>query len=204
MTSEIESTDTDAANATRSRRIIRMLSDWLELLSGPPSPVFTAMVKRRDWTRALNLMFLSLTFSGVALGVNFGLAGFLTSPTQAVLTTKPLIYVLLSSVVLATAYSFVASPLRVKINIQQIFFILISLCLPWLPILIFVDAIRYLPSFPLIFLVNWVGLIIVLLKAMSNFVKGVTEVSQAPKWRVWLTVAGPLIVILILIFRMYG
>lgn len=195
---------TDIQNESRGQRIIRILSDWLQLLSGPPSPVFTDMVNRKDWPRLLNLMFLSLTFSGVALGVNFGLAGFLTNPEEVLATSKPLIYVLLSGVLLATAYSLVSSPLNVKVTLEQTFFILISLCLPWLPILIFVDAIRYLPSFPLIFLVNWVGLIIVFLKVVSNFVQGVTEVSHSPKWRVWVTVAGPLIIILLLLFKMYG
>jgi hypothetical protein len=202
----MESPDTqnDVADQSRARRIIIILSDWLDLLSGPPSPVFTEMVKHKDWTRLLNLMVLSLTFSGVALGVNFGLGGFLTSPGEILATSKPLIYVLLSGVLLATAYCFVSSPLKVKLNLAETFFILISLCLPWFPILIFVDAIRYLPSFPLIFLVNWLGIVIVFLKVISNFVKGVTEVSQSPKWRVWVTVAGPLIVILLLIFKMYG
>lgn len=197
-------TQNDAANQSRVQRFIKILSDWLQLLSGPPSPAFTDLVKRKDWPRLLNLMFLSLSFSGVALGVNFGLAAFLTSPAEILATSKPLIYVLLTGVLLATAYSFIASPLKVRVTLEETFFVMISLCLPWLPLLIFVDTIRYFPPFPLIFLVNWVGLLIVFLKATTNFVKGMTEVSQSPKWRVWLTVAGPLIVILFLIFKMYG
>ena len=188
----------------RARRVVSMLSDWLELLSGPPSPIFSAMVARRDWTRLLSLMLLSLSFSGVALGINFGLAGFLNSPTEVLLNTKPLIYVLLSGVLLATAYTFISSPFGVRISLQDAFFVLLSLCLPWFPVLLFVDAIRYLPAFPLIFLANWIGILIVLLKAVSNFVKGVAEVSRAAKWRVWVTVAVPLAVIVFLIIQMYG
>lgn|SRR2546425_558195 len=188
----------------RARRIIKTLADWLELLSGPPSPVFTQIVRDNDLARLLKLLILSLSFSGVALGVNFGLAGILTHPTDILLTSKPVIFALLCGVLLATTYSFIAAFFRIKIKLQETFFVILLLCLPWLPLLIFADTLRYLPSFPLIWMVTLLAPLIVLLKAMISFVKGVSEVSECPKWRAWLSVIIPLLAASVLIVLMYG
>lgn len=189
---------------SRSRRIIKALADWLELLSGPPSKVFTEITKQKDWPRLLKLVVLSLSFSGVALGVNLGLSGMLTHPSDILLTSKPVIYALLGGVLLAASYGFVAGPCRIKIKLQETFFVILSLCLPWLPLLIFADALRHLPPFPLIWLVTFLAPLVVVLKALKNFIGGVAEVSTCPKWRVSLSVIAPVIVALILIILMYG
>lgn len=204
MVKDQQDADESREKDTRSRRAIKTLADWLELLSGPPSPVFTEITKQKDWSRLLKLVVLSLSFSGVALGVNLGLSGVLTHPTDILLTSKPVVYALLGGVLLAAGYGFIAGPCRIKIKLQETFFVILSLCLPWLPLLIFADALRHLPPFPLIWLVTFLAPLVVVLKALKNFIGGVAEVSTCPKWRVSLSVITPVLVALILIVLMYG
>ena len=187
-----------------SRSVVRGLSDWLELLSGPPTPVFTEILSKKDWNRMLRALVLSLSFSAVALGITFSLAGLLSRPSEMMLASKPIIFALLSGAFLATLYTLISPIFRIKLTLQQAFFIILSLCLPWLPLLIFVEAIKYLPSFPLISLIYIFGAVIVIYKAMSNFVRGVAEVTSCPKWRVWLSVLAPTLITVLLVFRMYG
>lgn len=198
-----ENLEAPIVTKTGYRRLIKTLSDWLELLQGPPSSVFREILTAKDWGRLLGLVTLSLTFSGVALGVNIGLSG-LFSPTGALVSPKPLIYLLLTGALLSAVYSVISGLFRIRITLQETFFVLLSLTLPWLPVLIFIDAVRLLPSFPLISLVTLVGTAIVAFKGIANFVGGVREVSRSPKWRVWLSVLVPLAMIATLIFIMYG
>lgn len=198
------STEPKELSVSRSRRILRTLAEWLELLGGPPSPVFTRIVNDKDWPSLMKLVVLSLSFSGVALGVNFGLGGMLSHPADLVLTSKPIIYVLLGGVLLATTYSLVAVLFGIRVKLQDTFFVILSLCLPWLPLLIFADMLRYLPSFPLIWLVTLLAPLIVLLKMMVNFINGILAVTKCPKWRVWVSVVIPSLVVLLLVFVMYG
>lgn len=186
------------------RTFVRALSDWLELLSGPPSPVFDEILAKKDWNRMLRTLVLSLSFSAVALGVTFSIGGMIKQPSEMMLASKPIIFALLSGAFLATLYTFISTIFRIKLTLQQAFFIILTLCLPWLPLLIFVEAIKYLPSFPLISLIYIFGALLVVIKAMSNFVKGVAEVTKCPKWRVWLSVIVPTLVTVLLVFRMYG
>jgi hypothetical protein len=138
------------------------------------------------------------------VAVNVSLSGLLGGVDDLVLPFKPAIYVILCGALLATVYTLIAGLFKIKVTLQDAFFVILSLCLPWLPILILIEAVKYLPSFPLISLIYTVGALIVIGKALVNFVRGITELAGCSSVRAWLSVVAPILSISIIVFIMYG
>lgn len=206
MNSDLNASNIPApsANRVRSRWVVSALSDWLELLSGPPSSIFTEIVRNEDWKRLLKLLTLVLFLSGLILGLTVGISGSLTNFAETILVSKHAVVALLIGAFLAIIYNSVAALFGVKISILKSFFVTLSILLPWLPLFALLQMLK-LPQidFPLIGLVYIFGHFI-FIKSVANFYLGVVETTNCVKWRVLASILVPLILVACLIIYMFS
>lgn len=199
--------DSDTPQISKSpatpRRVLSTFSDWVYLLDGPRNKIFLEIVKREDWRRLFNLLILTLILSGALVGTRLTLEAIYTSGANLVLQSPVALMTLIIGAMLGVFYSGVAYLSGIKISLPKSFFLILSLGLPWIPIVAFIDIIPTLPYFKLIGVIFLLSHLI-LIKPVFNLYRGVLVVTKCAKWRALVSVLAPIIIFTFLLLYMFG
>jgi hypothetical protein len=188
-----------AAAANTNRFLSASLTDWLMLLQGPAPPIFDSQTTfNAEWKRLFRLCALVLLMLGV-ITIAFSLGTGLPGEKWHLLATRTrgLLLVLGVSAVVAVLYAFMLAPLlRIHITFIQTLFVVLMLGLPWLPLIIFVQALGMVWSNGFIVSLFLAALTLV---ALYNLCKGVAIVAGCRPGRVVLSLAIPAVLALVIV-----
>lgn len=175
---------------------IAALSDWLTLLQGPSTPLFTPEGKfDQEWKRLFRLVGVVLLMLGAIIAAfSLGLNAAGEDWQKFVSNSRYLFLVLVIGAVLAVPYAFMLAPmLRIKINLVQTFFSVLLLGLPWMPLVALIWAVGRVWTGGL---VVTVFLYILMIVPLRNFCRGVQMISQCRPWQPYLSIMVPLVLAL--------
>jgi len=187
----------------RPKGLTNTFSDWLRLLDGPKHEVFSDMVKMEDWARLFKLLTLVIVLSGAVLGAKFSIQALQRSAVNSVLDSPLAMMFLIVGAMLAVAYNGIARLFGIKLSLPKSFFIILSLLLPWLPIVNCIDTIPSLPPFKLIGVI-FILSHLVLIKPIYNFYQGVLIVTKVARWRALISILTPITIFTFLVIYMFA
>lgn len=188
-----------AAASSASGFLGTSLTDWLTFLQGPAPPVFDSSTAfNAEWKRLIRLCALVLLLLSV-ITIAFSLGTGQPGEKWHLLATRTrdLMLVLGVGAVVAVLYAFMLAPLlRIRITFIQTLFALLMLGLPWLPLILFVQALGMVWTNGLV-----VGLFLsaLALVPLYNFCKGVAIIAGCRPRRVMLSLAIPAVLALVVV-----
>ena len=199
-----------SASEPEEERRLSLFDEWVQFLSGPSDPPFSAGTSFSDSRRTLfRLLGFTLGLSGILIGASTVIStkDLLKGGEAILLQSKPALFILVGGVCLAVVYTFFFGGLFfipklrcVPITLRQAVFATLLLGLPWLPPLALVvgiatqlsraavaGPIKGLIAFVLIALEYVCGLAF-----MFNFYRGVRALHpDCPWWRVSASIIIP-------------
>jgi hypothetical protein len=176
--------------------------DWLYFLEGNCPKAFECIKNGKpEDGRLFRLVLIVVIMSAIAIGAPTLSVKGLASPLVAFQEQSgPVVKVLLAGAIAAASYALLIARLcGVPISIQNAFFVILFLGLPWVPPTILVRSLvqtqwYYMPHV----LILWYVVAVVGLS--FNLYRGVASVvTNCPKWRVGLSILVPLVTILVLV-----
>jgi hypothetical protein len=178
------------------------LADWIDLLQGPASPIFSLNSDfKSEWGRLFRLLSLTLSMTGAILVVFSIVQGdWRTYANQMPYTLITLVI----GAVLGVPYAFIIAPLmRIKIGFVPTFFSVLLLGLPWVPLFALVwafgkafappDGSNSLTGF-------YVSIFFLILSfaVIYNFCRAVSIIAGCKFWRSLTSLLVPLLLLLII------
>lgn len=181
--------------------IQKALGDWLHLLQGPTAPRFKHGVETNDWHRLFRLLVTSLFLAGIALGTSYIQPELTPNFNALIMTSKPAMLLIIGSAAFAVLYQIFAWAFRIAVTLPKSFFAILFLGLPWLPLMALAESFQFRPNAPLSGLIFGFGAQFFALAAVVNFGRGVRHISNSASWKVWLSLAIPLVLVVYLILQ---
>jgi len=117
------------------------------------------------------------------------------------MTSKPAMLLVLGAAGFAVFYQIFVWLFRIPLKLPQSFFAILFLGLPWLPLMALAESFQFRPGFPLAGIILGYGAQFFALAAIFNFGRGVMQISKCPAWRVWLSLAIPVVLVIYLMFQ---
>lgn len=197
---DVPAVESPDRSESRAEWFVEGLKDMLHYGGGPlmTERFDIKPITSGDWNRLFRLLVIITFLSGVFLGIpnifgaqlNAGeglIKGIARIGFDAVVVTSaPCLYMIVGGFALAILYTLCARPCRIRIGLQQSFFIILFITLPWIPAWAFInslDTIDFIPKgVSSYFILIWYY--VAPIPLILNFFLTVRAATSCSKWSI--------------------